>query len=137
MSNVRVVVAGLLLLLGGCSAARSAPEAPAPSSRADAVKTAKAGGTIPIEIDNQNFNDVDVYLIDQGAPVYLGSATSYTTTMLQIPAGSLVDPAQVRLLAHPVGGSSEFRTPKLLVAPGKSVHWTIGTDAATSVASTE
>lgn len=133
MWSLRPGMVGFMVLAAGCGAANAPPQAPAPEQ--GAVEAPGTDSGIPVEISDQNFNDMDIYLIGQGAPVYLGSVTSYATTMLDIPTAALTDPGQVRLLAHPVGGAAEFRTPNLLVSPGKSVHWTIGTDAATSYAS--
>ncbi len=131
MWTLRTMLVGLAILSAGCGAARSAPQATAPSpapSQADRGKTR-------VEIDNQNFNDMTIYLIEPGTRVLLGSVTGLTKTTLTIPRGGVGGDWKVVLLADPVGGSSPIRTPSLLVAPGQSVFWTIGANSADSFAS--
>jgi hypothetical protein len=40
------------------------------------------------------------------------------------------------LLADPIGDLQTFTTPTLVVPPGQGIFWTIGSDPATSTAST-
>jgi hypothetical protein len=88
-----------------------------------------------VRIDNQNFNDMDIYLLDRGARVLLGSASGLTKTTLLLPAGSTASGGRVTLQADPIGAAAPIRTPQLLVAPGQEVYWTIGADRAGSYAS--
>lgn len=90
---------------------------------------------IQVEVDNRNYSDMDVYLLDNGTRLLLGSAPGLARTTLALPQGSVGGRLQVRLLADPVGGNLPFRTPALVVAPGQNVYWTIGSDPASSSAS--
>jgi hypothetical protein len=135
MWTARVGLLGLMTLIAGCGASRSTPASPAPQQEASADTAATLAQPIQVRIDNQNFSDMNVYLVNQGTRVLLGSAPGMSKTTLALPSGSVSSQWQVRLLADPVGGSSAIRTPTLLVSPGQNVYWTIGSDPASSYAS--
>jgi hypothetical protein len=122
-------------LSAACGASRSSTASPEPKP-ATAAEAAEPGQSkTRVEIDNQNFSDMNIYLIDEGTRVLLGSANGLSETTLLIPAGLARGNWEVRLLADPIGGAAPIRTPALLVAPGQSVYWTIGSDPANSFAS--
>lgn len=136
MWTVKVGLIGLVALSAGCSAGRSSPGSPTPKPGTAPVEAAESGPSkTRVQIDNQNFSDMDVYLIDRGTRVFLGSAAGLSKTTLLIPAASVRSTWEVRLLAEPIGGSAPIRTPALMVAPNQNVYWTIGADAASSFAS--
>jgi hypothetical protein len=120
--------AGLIVLLGlssACGASRSTPtSSPEPSS-----------DEIPVQIDNQNFSDMDIYVLRNGARWLIGQAGGLTKTTLTI-RGAIRGDGRVRLLAEPIGGVRPIGTPTLVVPRGQSIFWTIGSDPATSSAST-
>ena len=116
--------AGLIVLLGlssACGASRSTP-ASGPEPRSN---------EIPVQIDNQNFSDMDIYVLRNGERWLIGQAGGLTKTTLAI-RGAIMGDGRVRLLAEPVGGVRPFATPTLIVPPGQSIFWTIGSDPATS-----
>ncbi|HVD32168.1 MAG TPA: hypothetical protein VNC19_01230 [Gemmatimonadales bacterium] len=88
-----------------------------------------------MRIDNQNFSDMDIYVLRNGERWLIGQAGGLTKTTLTI-RGAIRGDGRVRLLAEPVGGVRPFATPTLIVPPGQSIFWTIGSDPATSTAST-
>jgi hypothetical protein len=137
MWTVRAGLVGLVALSAACGASRSSPASPEPKPGTAAAEVAEPGRSkkTRVEIDNQNFSDMNIYLIDQGTRVLLGSANGLSKTTLLIPAALARGNWEVRLLADPIGGASPIRTPALLVAPGQSVYWTIGSDPANSFAS--
>jgi hypothetical protein len=136
MWAVRAGLVGLVALTAACGASRSSPASTAPKPEADSAKTAEAGSSkTRIEIDNQNYSDMSIYLLDRGTRVLLGSAAGLAKTTLLIPDGLVRSGWQVRLLADPTGGGSPIRTPALIVPPGQNVYWTIGSDPANSTAS--
>jgi hypothetical protein len=131
---MRIMTTGLIGLLtfsAGCGAARSpqAEPAPAESTTAQRDKTR-------VEIDNENFNDMNIYLLKGGdTRVYLGSASGLTKTTLLIPRENVGGNWEVRLFADPIGPATPIRTGALLVAPNQNVYWTIGPDQAASTVS--
>ena len=136
MWTVRVGLVGLVALAAACGASRSSPASPAPKPATASANTTEPGRSkTRVEIDNQNYSDMNIYLINRGTRVLLGSAGGLSKTTLLIPAGVVRSSWQVRLLADPIGGASPITTPSLLVAPGQNVYWTIGSDPANSFAS--
>jgi len=120
--------AGLIALLGlstACGASRSTvASGPEPSSN-----------EIPVQIDNQNFNDMEIYVVKNGQRLLIGQAGGLTKTTLTI-RNVARGGGRVRLLAEPIGGARPIATPTLVVPPGQSIFWTIGSDLTTSTAST-
>jgi hypothetical protein len=119
---------GLIAVLGfstACGASRSTvASGPEPSSN-----------EIPVQIDNQNFSDMDIYVVRNGERWLIGHAGAFTKTTLAI-RGTIKGDGRVRLLAEPVGGVRPIATPTLVVPQGQTIFWTIGSDPATSTAST-
>jgi hypothetical protein len=120
--------AGLIVLLGlssACGASRSTPtSSPEPSS-----------DEILVQIDNQNFSDMEIYVVKNGQRLLVGQAGGLTKTTLKIKDAIRGD-GRVKLLAEPTGGARPITTPTLIVPRGQSIFWTIGSDLATSTAST-
>lgn len=134
MWTARIGLLGLLALAAGCGASRSTTTEVAPKQSTDKADSSYSS-TVKVEIDNRNYSDMSIYLIDNGLRVRVGSAPGLSKTTLSLPAGSRRANWRVRLLADPIGGSAAIRTPTLLVAPGQNVYWTIGSDPASSYAS--
>jgi hypothetical protein len=127
---------GLVALSLGCGTGRSAPSEPAPQPGSEQAARGARGQT-QVQIDNQNFNDMDIYLIDAGTRVYLGSVTGLSKGSLTIPLGASRSSFQVRLLADPIGAFPPIRMPSVLVGPGQNVYWTIGSSPGNSFASAD
>jgi len=125
---------GLSCLLGVAVACAGAHPAPSPSPVPTTAST-DSKGRIPVQIDNQNYSDMDVYLLDRGSRVLIGSVNGLTQTTLLLPTGATTTDGRVQLQADPIGAVTPIRTPQLLVAPGERVYWTIGADRADSYAS--
>ena len=125
MWQLRVGLIGLLALTAACGASRApgTSEAVAPSNE------------IPVQIDNQNFSDMEIYVVRNGQRLLIGQAGGLTKTTLTIRNAARGD-GRVRLLAEPIGGARPIATPTLVVPRGQSIFWTIGSDPATSTAST-
>lgn len=135
MRTLRAGLVSLVTLLAACGTSQPPSASPAPKSGTAAAESSEAEPKTLVQIDNQNFNDMDIYLVNQGARMRLGSATGLSRTMLVLPATALVRGWRITLQADPVGGAPVIRTPTLLVAPGQNVHWTIGMNPANSYAS--
>jgi len=125
---------GLSCLLGVAVACAGTHPAPSP---APVPNTASADhkDRIPVQIDNQNYSDMEIYVVRSGQRWLIGQAGGLTKTTLTI-RNAIRGNGQVRLLADPVGGARPITTPTLVVPPGQSIFWTIGSDPATSTAST-
>jgi hypothetical protein len=126
--------ASLLLLAAGCarSPAPAASPSPLASASADSAQSSRA---IQVQVDNQNFSDMNVYLVTRGTRWLVGNVAGLTKTTLTVPASLAPADLRVRLIAHTIGGGAATTTPTLIVAPGQQVYWTIGSDPSMSTAS--
>src|SRR3954452_12581121 len=95
-------LSGVLGLALGCAASRpQTSPSPVPTTAA-----ADSRGRIPVRIDNQNYSDLDMYLLFRGTRVLLGSVTGLTRATLMLPTRSAVTDGAVELQAGPLGGGS-------------------------------
>jgi hypothetical protein len=122
----------LFSMLAATACASHAPDeaGPAPISRADSARDSTG---LQVQIDNQNINDMSIYLVRSGSRFLVGQAGGMSKTTLTIPEG--ITDFRVRLIAEPIGGSRPIATPVLIVPRGQRVYWSIGSDPATSTAS--
>ena len=127
---------GLTALALGCDSGRATPSEPTPQPAAEQEAKVPSGETV-VQIDNQNFNDMNIYLLDEGNRVFLGAVNGLSTGTLAIPRAAGSSSFRVRLLADPIGSSIPITTPSLNVGPGQTVYWTIGTTASNSFASAD
>jgi hypothetical protein len=86
-----------------------------------------------VQIDNQNYSDMEIYVVRSGQRLLLGQAGGLTKTTLTIRNGVGGD-GRVRLVAEPIGGAGPISTPTLIVPQGQRIFWTIGSDPTTSTA---
>lgn len=121
-----------VLVAAGC--ARSPAPSAAPSPEPSASDNARAARAIPVEVDNENFYDMNVYLLSRGARYLIGQVGGMTKATLTVPAGMAPADNQVRLRAEAIGGAGATTTPLLIVPQGQQVFWTIGADPSTSFA---
>jgi hypothetical protein len=126
------LIALAILAATGCGSSNGAKTAPEPKSSASTAQ--QTGPTV--QIDNQNFADMSIYVLRSGQRIFVGQATGLTQTSLTIPSGVASADGRVRLLADPIGGAEPVTTPLLVVPRGQQIYWTIGSDPATSTATT-
>jgi hypothetical protein len=133
MKELRAGIAVFLMLAAAACASHAPDEAgPAPISRADTTQDSTG---LQVRVDNQNINDMNIYLLRSGSRFLVGQAGGLSKTTLTIPEAMTPGDLRVRLIADPIGGSRPITTPVLIVPPGQSVYWSIGSDPATSTAS--
>ena len=122
----------LLLVAAGCARSPAPTASPSPQTSGTARSARR---TIAVQIDNQNFADMNVYLMSGGTRWLLGQVGGMTRATLAVPAGLAPADQRVRLRAEAIGGRGATTTPTLMVPPGQQVYWTIGSDPAMSTAS--
>jgi hypothetical protein len=109
-SPLRHIMASLMLALAltslGCPARR-------PLRNAD-----DAPKQTTIDVQNQGFNDMTVYVIVGGARTRLGIAPGNKTTTLTIPAYLVSATTYLRFVADPIGGNRTPVTEEIDVSPG-------------------
>jgi len=80
-------------------------------------------GPVVVTVQNDNWNHIVVYaLTGGGARVRLGDVGTGRSADLTMPPG--VDPTttEFRLLVDPIGSAAVYRTPRLPVTPGATIH---------------
>jgi hypothetical protein len=136
MRRLLAGLTGLAALTLGCGTGRATPSEPTPQPVTEKPAKESHGETV-VQIDNQNFNDMNIYLLDEGNRVFLGAVNGLSTGTLAISRAAGSSSFRVRLLADPIGSSIPITTPSLSVGPGQTVYWTIGTTASNSFASAD
>ena len=133
MKKLRAGMAMFVMLAATACASHAPDEAgPAPITRADSARDSTG---LQVQIDNQNINDMSIYLVRTGSRFLVGQAGALSKTSLTIPEGITPSDLRVRLIAEPIGGSRPIATPVLIVPRGQQIYWSIGSDPATSTAS--
>jgi hypothetical protein len=103
-----------LLLLLACAAGGAEEDTPAP-----------ARGPATLQVENHNFLDMTVYVVN-GARQRLGVARGNATTSLTIPERLVRGGASpLRFLCDPIGGQGLPVTEEIVVEPGDTVGLTI------------
>jgi hypothetical protein len=133
MGHSKTLVIGLTMLAAaGCGSSNTTKTAPEPKS--GSAQAQRSGSKV--QIDNQNYADMDIYVLITGQRYLIGQAPGLNQTTLTLPVGITAAGGRVRLLADPIGGSRPITTPLLVVPRGQQIYWTIGSDPSTSTAST-
>lgn len=76
------------------------------------------GEVTTLVVDNQNFTDMTIYLLNGGQRIRLGRATGKATTTMTIRRALLSFPRDVSFVADPIGGRGESSTNTIWVNPG-------------------
>src|ERR1700736_5570538 len=69
-----------------------------------------------LEVDNQGFQDMDVYAVRLGQRVRLGLATGIHKTAFTIPSSLVSGLTPIRFVADPIGGSRPSVSQEITVA---------------------
>ena len=83
MRRLLAGLTGLTALALGCDSGRATPSEPTPQLASHQEVKAPSGETV-VQIDNQNFNDMNIYLLDEGPRVFLGAVNGLSTGTLAI-----------------------------------------------------
>lgn len=84
-----------------------------------------------VEVNNQAWMDMTVYVVDGARRVRLGTATSLRTVTLRIPDAVVGLGRPLRFQADPVGSSNVANSFEIHVSPGQTVRLTIPPRAGT------
>ena len=118
---LRLVLGCSLFLFGTAGCAHSGR--PGQSSSDTSKGNARQGATLIVQ--NQAFNDMNIFVMQGGGRVRLGMAIGNSTTRLQIPPYILSTATDLRFLADPIGGSHLPVTTPITVFPGDEVTMVI------------
>ncbi len=106
----------LAAVSAGCSRSKASVEQLAPEFLAD----------VPLEVENRNFLDMTVYLLQQGSRQRLGTVTGASTSTVMIPKRFLRGYfGELRFVADPIGSRDAVVSDAVSIRPGEHIHWTL------------
>lgn len=103
----------LALLTAACSHHSASSARPEPQQKTTVV------------VKNQNFSDMNVFVLGAGQRVRLGFITGLSTQTFTIPADIVRISAQLQFELHPIGRSRNPISETITVIPGDQVTLTI------------
>jgi hypothetical protein len=86
---------------------------------------------VSVEVENQNWSDITIYLMAGGLPQRLGMVTALSNATFVVSPQRLNTTHPLRLRALPVAGRA-FTSEPILVQPGQAITWTLRNDLDTS-----
>jgi hypothetical protein len=111
----------LVLAVGACSMGGGEGSADAPSRPATTV-----------EVQNNNWMDMVIYVVRSGMRVRLGMVTTMNRASFRVPNFVAGASTSVRLEAHPIGSNQRFVAPAVQAWPGQTIDLTIQNHLAVS-----
>jgi hypothetical protein len=79
---------------------------------------------VTLVVNNQNFNDVDVYAVGDGLPTRVGTVTGNTQASFALNQ-SFIGATDFRVVATPIGGNGRASTGQINISPGQTVYFTV------------
>lgn len=104
------IAAAAAALLGAC--------APATEQARNPMLT---GGKTTLVVENANWSEVTVYLLNGGSRIRMGSVPSMRQARFNIPDAYVLGVSDVTLQADPVGSGRTWVSPPIQVFPGARV----------------
>lgn len=80
---------------------------------------------VAVTVDNQNFLDMNVFIIRGGQRIRLGTVPGLTSRILMVRPELIGYGTDVQFELHPIGGRSNPISETISVRPGDVVHLTI------------
>jgi hypothetical protein len=80
---------------------------------------------ITVRVENQNFADMTIYVIQSGQRVRLGLANGNSTARFKIPRSMIFGLSQLQFQAHPIGGRGDPISETITVSPGDTIRLVI------------
>ncbi len=111
--RVRAFAVSVALLLSACTGFRHGSNAIDPNQ------------PTVVQVDNQGFLDMAVYVMRSSERVRLGTATGNAKTSFRVPPGIVSGLSPLRFIADPIGGTRASVSEEITVAPGDTIGLTI------------
>jgi hypothetical protein len=105
------------MALGAC--------APATSNMGGVDELAQTDMRASVKVENNSWQDVDVFLLRGSTRMRLGMVTSMGTQRFAIPGNYLSGSSDLRLYADPIGSFNGWTTQPLMISPGQQVAVTL------------
>jgi hypothetical protein len=90
-------------------------------------------GAVGLVVQNQNFYDMDVYVVSEGLATRVGDVTGNSSAQFVLDP-SFFPSNELRVVATPVGGNGRASSGPLSVSPGQTIHFTIASTLRQSTA---
>ena len=81
-------------------------------------------GAVGLVVQNQNFYDMDLYVVSEGLATRVGDVGGNTTARFTLDP-SFFPSSELRIIATPVGGNGRASSGPLNVGPGQTINFTI------------
>lgn len=81
--------------------------------------------TIGVHVQNDNFLDMDVYAVSEGLATRLGTVSGNGSRTFVLDATLAAQ--DLRIVAAPIGGNGRAGTGPIVVSPGQTIDFRIGT----------
>jgi hypothetical protein len=78
-----------------------------------------------VKVENQNFLDMNVFVVRGGQRVRLGTVTGLSTQIFMLRPDMIGPGSEVQFEIHPIGGRGNPRTETISVQPGDVIELTI------------
>jgi hypothetical protein len=111
--RVRILAVSIALLVAGCTGFRHGSNAIDPNQ------------PTVVQVDNQGFLDMAVYVMRSSERIRLGTATGNSKSSFRVPVGIVSGLTPLRFIADPIGGTRASVSEEITVAPGDTVGLTI------------
>lgn len=111
--KVRVLAVSAALLVAACNGFRHGSSGIDPNQ------------PTVVQVDNQGFLDMAVYVVRSSERIRLGTATGNSKSNFRIPTGIVSGLTPLRFIADPIGGTRASVSEEITVAPGDTVGLTI------------
>src|SRR5688500_15347308 len=83
------------------------------------------GGRGVIRVQNNNFYDMAVYVVQSGMRWRLGTVTGFSGQSFPVPRSFSADVREVQLLADPIGGGPAYLSQRVRIQPGQALELSI------------
>lgn len=97
----------------------------APACHRGAVAPINPQAEVAVNVENQNFLDMNVYLVRSGQRIRLGTVPGLTSRVLMLRPEYVGYGAELRFEVHPIGGRADPISETISVRPGDVIHLTI------------
>jgi|SwirhisoilCB3_FD_contig_61_4782615_length_1202_multi_2_in_0_out_0_1 hypothetical protein len=118
--------------LAQCIAIAVIALAPAACLHHHAAANSTGSEPATLQVDNRNWQDVDIEVLHRGIRSHLGSVNAATTREFQFPQSLLGDLGEVQLIAHAIGTPFTITTNVIVLKPGTQVRWSLETTLSSS-----
>ncbi len=112
-----VLPAAILMMASGCATSGSTRISREPARRVD--------GQVTLEVENNNWSDVIVYIVRYGTRVRLGEVRSMSRRTLRLPRSYTTGAEPLQVMLRPLGSRQGFALDPIPVRPGERIALTV------------